>query len=78
MATFDSSYNVQSVIKVFKLTTVGNGETWVLDFHTATGIKAFWLENISSSAKVTATLSGDTFTFACDSSTATVLVFVLL
>lgn len=78
MATLNSVILCQGVIKVFKLTTVANSETYVLDSHTATGIKAYWTENISSAAKITATLSGDTFTFANDSTAATVLLFVLL
>jgi hypothetical protein len=80
MATLDSSYHVQGVIKVFKLTTVADGETWQMDSNSGTAIKAFWTENASSSAKVTATftVATSTFTFACDSSTATVLLFVLM
>lgn len=78
MATLDSIYRGQSVIKVIKLTTVSNGDTYVLDSNTATGIKAYWTENISTSAKITATLSSDTFSFANDSSAATVLLFILL
>lgn len=78
MATLNTVINCQGVIRVFKLTTVANGETYILDTNTATGIKAYWTENISGTGKVTATLSGDTFTFANDGASATVLLFVLL
>ena len=80
MTTFNSAYHAQGIIKVFKLTTVGNGETWQMDSNSGTAVKAFWTENISSTAKITATftVATSTFTFACDSSTATVLLFVLL
>ena len=80
MATLNSSYYCQGVVKVFKLTTVGNGETWEMDANDASPVVAFWTENISSTAKITATYSSATctFTFASDSSTATVLLFVLM
>ena len=78
MATLNSVLRGQSIIKVFKLTTVANGETYEMDSNAGSAIKAYWTENISGTGKVTATLSSNTFTFANDGASATVLLFVLL
>ena len=76
--SLDSVQYIQGVMKVFKLLTVTNGTTFVLDSNTATGIKSWWISNATGSGKLTATLSGDTFTVANDGASCTAFLFVLL
>ena len=69
------------MVQVFRIEGVGNTYTYVWDTHGATaaiGTPIWWIENISSAAKVTATYSTGTFTFACDSGTPNIDLFIAI
>lgn len=68
------------LVRAYKFSTVTNGDTFVYDNSTnkdAAPPQAWWIENTSDAAKVTATLSSGTFTFAVSTGTPNFTLFIL-
>jgi hypothetical protein len=72
--TATSTQSGQGIIRIFKLSTVSTGDTFV----GPASPKAYWVENTSTSSAVTATESSGTYTFTIASGTPNLTLFVLL
>ena len=74
--TIASSTEGQSIVRVFKFTSVGDADTYS---YKGPAPKAFWTSvTTSSTAAVNASFSGTTFTFKVSAGTPGVSLFILL